>query len=34
MRFALILSILAAQAAAPVFDVATIRLAPPDAQGG
>ena len=33
MRFALILGMLAAQAAAPAFEVATIRLAPPEAQG-
>ena len=33
MRVALLLTVLAAQAAAPVFDVATIRLSPPEAQG-
>ena len=33
MRVALLLTVLAAQAAAPAFEVATIRLAPPEAQG-
>lgn len=33
MRFAMILTILVAQAAAPAFEVATIRLSPPEAQG-
>jgi len=33
MRLALILGMLAAQAAAPAFEVATIKLAPPEAQG-
>jgi uncharacterized protein (TIGR03435 family) len=33
MRVALLLTVLAAQAAAPAFEVATIRLSPPEAQG-
>ena len=33
MRVALLLTVLAAQAAAPPFEVATIRLSPPEAQG-